>query len=350
MRKKGFMTIGYGNMNVNLFIERLLENRVNCIVDVRTRPYSLFNVSFNKEELRDRLADNKISYFWLGNKLGGKYDRISLCNEYGIVDYEKVAETEKFKDGINELLKLCNTRNVCLMCSEKEPMRCHRFLLISRYLKEYNIYHILPDGKLIKNADLETNLLSMYGSVDQISMFDDENSETLEQKAYRDYGFKTAYISEKVQELLESGITEDLPEKTKVFCIGTEGKDVEEFFGLLKDHKVRKVIDIRRERNNGKAFARYPDITYYLKLNGIEYERLDRLLPQEWMEYGYDQRNVKRYAQFITENKSILNLLSEDLEGVCFLGTAQNYKYCYREIILKELKKNNKNITVRHLR
>ena len=68
------------------------------------------------------------------------------------------------------------------------------------------------------------------------------------------------------------------------------------------------------------------------------------------MEYGYEQRDVKKYAQFINNNKSILDLLADDLEGVCFLGTAEDYKCCYREIVIKELKKQNKNITVRHLR
>jgi len=348
MRKKGFMTIGYGNMNVNDFIQRLVDNRVNCIVDIRTRPYSKFNISFNKEEFRDRLADYKISYFWLGNKLGGKYDKISLCNSKGVVDYEKVAETERFKEGLNELIKFCETRNVCIMCSEKDPLKCHRFLLVSWQLKDYNIYHIMPDGTLLKNAELEQKLLKLYGSARQLSLFAEDNEGTLEDKVYKEQSLKTAYTSQKVIDLLANGITEDVPDKIKIYCIGCEGKKAEEFFKLLKENKVRRIIDIRKDRSKKVPFAMYPDIAYYLKLNEITYERLRGLIPPEWMCYGYDQRDIKKYTSWISN--WIIHLLSEDLDGTCFLGEAADYKSCYREIIIKELKKKNKNITVRHLR
>lgn len=350
MANKGFMTIGYGNMGVTDFIDRIKKFRVNCIVDVRTRPYSKFNISFNKEELRDRLADEGISYFWFGNKIGGNYDKIKFCDEQGIVDYEKLAESQKFINGINEFEKMIPRYNICIMCSKSDPLNCHRFLLISRILKKYNIHHIMPNGTAIKNSELEQKLFNMYGNFNQISLFEEENNESYEDKVYREHSRKTAYESQKVKDLLLQGITEDFPEKTKIFCIGTEGKNAEEFFGLLKDQKVRKVIDIRRKRNEGAAFARYPDIVYFLKTSNIEYERIERLVPPDWMEYGYEQRSVKRYTQFITNNKSILGLLTDDLEGVCFLGTAENYRDCYREIIVKELKKHNNNITVRHLK
>lgn len=350
MRKKGFMTIGYGNMGIKDFIERIKKFRVNCIIDVRTRPYSKYNISFNKEELRDRLADEGISYFWFGNKIGGNYDKIKFCDEQGIVDYQKVAKSEKFIDGIKEFENMIERYNVCIMSSKGNPLKCHRFLLISRNLKHYNIHHILPNETLIKNSELEEQLFSMYANFNQISFFEEENQGTYEERVYREHTRKTAYVSERVKKLLSQGITQDFPDKTKIFCIGTEGKNAEEFFGLLKKHKVRKVIDIRKDRRKGKTFGIYPDITYYLKLNNIEYERIDRLVPPAWIECGFEQRDIKKYTNWITNNKSILDLLSDDLEGVCFLGTAQNYKYCYREIIIKELKKQNKNISVRHLK
>lgn len=350
MANKGFMTIGYGNMGIKDFIERIKKFRVNCIVDVRTRPYSKYNISFNKEELRDRLADEGISYFWFGNKIGGNYDKIKFCDEQGVVDYEKVAESQKFIDGLKEFEKMIQRYNICIMCSKGEPLNCHRFLLISRKLRQYNICHIMPNGSIIKNSELEQKLFSKYGRFNQLSLFEEENLESFEDKAYKEHSKKTAYVSQKVKDLLSQGIKEDFPEKTRIFCIGTEGKNAEEFFGLLKESKVRKIIDIRRKRNSGRGFATYPDIAYYLKLNNIEYERIERLIPPDYMQYGYDQRSVKRYARFINDNKSIVGLLSDDLEGVCFLGTLEDYKCCYREIIIKELKKQNKNITVRHLK
>lgn len=355
MRKKGFMTIGYGNMSINEFINRLIENRVNCIVDVRTRPYSQFNVSYNKEELRSRLKQHNISYFWYGNKLGGRYDKIALCNNQGVVDYDKVKNTDKFKEGLKELLELCDMYNVCVMCSEKEPMRCHRFLLISRELKEYNIYHIMPEGNLIKNSDLEKILCEMYGDLNQISLFEEENFETTEEKAYKRQSLKTAYVSEKVKELLSLGVTEDNPEKIKLYCIGCEGKTAEEFYSLLKENKVKRIIDVREVDNRNKVpFANYPDIEYYLRLNYISYENREGLIPVtsslELKERVSLARYLRKYEENIKQNGSLLSLLVEELDGTCFLGSNEDYKKCYRQVIIKELKKNNKNICVRHLR
>ena len=242
------------------------------------------------------------------------------------------------------------TRNVCVMCSEKEPLRCHRFLLVSRILKDYNIYHIMPDGSLLKNSNLEDTLLNMYGSISQITFFDNESEETLEEKAYREHGLKTAYMSQKVKDMIANGITEDMPDKVKIFCIGTGGKTAEEFFRLLKDNKVRRVIDIRPNRNSAKSFANYPDIAYYFKLHCITYERIEGIVPSHWNTYGYHKVRVELYVSRIHENNNILTLISEDLDGTCFLGEADDYKLCYRQVLIKELKKKNKNITVRHLR
>lgn len=353
MGKKGFMTVGYGNMNVKEFINKIKSLRINCIVDVRTRPYSKYNLGFNKEELRDRLNDEGISYFWFGNKLGGRYDKIKYCNNQGIVDYEKVALCEKFIEGIKEFEKLIFKYNVCIMCSEKDPLKCHRFLLISRALKQYNIYHILSDGNLIKNADLERMMFSFHGNLNQLSLFDNEQ-ESFEVRSYREQGFKTAYFSSKVKDLLSQGVTQDLPEKVKIYCIGCNEKTAEEFFSLLNEYKVKKIVDVRENnRDVNNVFAVYPDIVYYLKLHCIEYERITSLIPNlEIQAVKVDNVNkyLKKYGEYITQNNGLSSLLTDDLDGTCFLGTEADYKKCYRQVITRELKKLNSNISVKHLK
>lgn len=353
--RKGFMTIGYGNMGIIDFMVKIKSLRVNCIIDVRTRPYSKYNVSFNKEELRDRLNDEGISYFWFGNKLGGKYDLIKYCDLEGRVDYEKVSTSEKFIDGIKELEKLIPRYNICIMCSEKDPMKCHRFLLISRILKEYNIYHIMSNDSLVKNVDLEKKLLEMYGRFNQISMFDYENMESLETKAYRAQSQKTAYVSEKVRELLSKGITEDVPEKINIYCIGTENKTAVEFFNLLKEYKVKRIIDVRDYVTKDKvAFATYPDIAYYLKLNLISYEIVHTLVASDRCikirEHNSLAGYLETYREQINRNNGLLSLLTDELDGTCFLGYDEDYRNCHRHIVIKELKKRCSNIRVRHLK
>lgn len=357
MHKKGFLTIGYGNNGLEQIVQKIKELRVNCIVDVRARPYSKFNISFNKEELRARLSEEKISYFWLGSKLGGRYDKISLCDNLGRVDYEKVANSERFKEGITELLNIMQKHNVCILCSEKDPLRCHRFLLISRYLKEYNIHHVMPDFTLLSNSALEEKLFKLNSGQRQLSIFSEDNEESFETKAYRAQSLKTAYVSEKVKEWLKCGITEDIPEKIKLFTIGCEGKTAEKFFTLLKEHKVKRLIDVREKPSASfPVFATYPDIAYLCRLNQIEYERKSGLLPL------YDDRFLlkekiisfaefsRRYMAMLENENKLLELMSEELSGTCFFGFEEDYKKTYRAIITKTLRQNMKNVVVRHLR
>ena len=357
MHKKGFLTVGYGNSGLQSFIQELKDLRVNCVVDVRTIPYSKYNLSFNKEELRARLSEDKISYFWLGNKLGGRYDKISLCNSQGIVDYEKVACTEKFKEGINELIRLIKRYNVCIMCSEKDPLRCHRFLLISRYLKEYNIYHITPHLGLVKNSKLEEMLFKMHGNLNQLSIFDEENEESFENRAYRAQAEKTAYVSQKVKDLLENGVTEDIPEKAKLFTIGCNGKTAEQFFSLLKDYKVRKLVDVRpNNRVTFPLFAAYPDIAYYCRINQIEYKRNAKFVPKFEDRVLLAEHKIsfaefsRRYMAMLEKKDIIAELLSEENDHVCFLGNEIEAKKEYRSLITKVLRKKIGNVTVRHLK
>lgn len=357
MYKNGFLTIGYGNNGLEQIVQKIKELRVNCIVDVRARPYSKFNISFNKEELRARLSEEKISYFWLGSKLGGRYDKISLCDNLGRVDYEKVANYERFKEGITELLNIMQRYNVCVLCSEKDPLKCHRFLLISHYLKEYNIYHIMPDFTLLSNHALEERLFKLNGDQRQLSMFSEDNEESFETKAYRTQSLKTAYVSEKVKEWLKCGITEDIPEKIKLYTIGIEGKNAEKFFSLLKEHKVKRLIDVR-EKTYARlpAFATYPDIAYFCRLNEIEYERKTGLLPIYEDRLLLKEKSIsfaefsRRYMAMLENGNKLLELMSEELSGTCFMGFEEDYKKTYRAIITKALRQNMNNIVVRHLR
>ena len=355
MRKKGFMTIGYGNMGEKDLVNRIKKLRVNCIIDVRTRPYSKYNVSFNKEELRERLSDAGISYFWFGNKLGAKYDRIKYCDEKGRVDYDKVAQSETFIEGIKELEKMITRYNVCVLDSRQDPLKSHRFLLISRHLKKYNIHHIMPDGSLIKNEELEKQMLELYGNLNQVSLLDNHNAESVLDRVYKEQSLKSAYVSEKVITLLSQGIKEDEIPKTKVYCIGTKKKSAETFFELLKKHKIKKVVDLRDHIVMPKvAFAKQEDISYYLKLNGIEYEKYKDLVPSSRAlcvrEFHSLARYLRIYEEEISGSNSLLSLISDGLEGVCFLGYEEDYKKCHRNVLIKQLKKLNPNITVRHLK
>jgi uncharacterized protein (DUF488 family) len=86
-------------------------------------------------------------------------------------------DTEEFKKGIDDLLKLAATERTAIMCSEAVWWRCHRSM-ISDYLKSIGIrvVHIMAPGKTeehpytsaakIKNGKLD------YGPEEKGGLFD----------------------------------------------------------------------------------------------------------------------------------------------------------------------------------
>ena len=174
--KKGFVTVGHGKKDLNTFIYTLLRYKVNCIVDVRSSPYSKYSPQFNKENFECELSKHKISYRWLGDSLGGRPSDLSTYDEDGIVDYDKLIKSNLFSKGLEKLEELSIPYNVGIMCSEHDPLTCHRFLAISKELarRQYRIVHILDQRHFVKQSVLEDKLVETYfGEYIQMDLFSD---------------------------------------------------------------------------------------------------------------------------------------------------------------------------------
>ena len=170
--KKCF-TIGYGDYPIDRFITFLQNISIDLIIDVRSSPYSRFNPHFNRENLENSLNRCDIGYRYMGDQIGGRYADPSLLFPDGTVDYRKVRDTQRFREGISQLLSIiASGKTIALMCAEKEPERCHRFALISSVLqlKGISIIHIRPDMKLQANADLERELVDSFFDTSQVSI------------------------------------------------------------------------------------------------------------------------------------------------------------------------------------
>ena len=193
-------TIGHSNHEADHFIELLKSHKITCLGDVRSSPYSKFTPQFNKENLNADLKRGNILYVYLGNKLGGRYLDSALLYPNGVVNYNKVMEQEEFCAGINRVIgNIKKGLRIALMCAEKNPLDCHRFLLVARALahKGVRVKHILESGEVILNEDLEKQLLQKYkNEFDQLSFFQENLSQekTLEeayQRRNQEVGFAT---------------------------------------------------------------------------------------------------------------------------------------------------------------
>ena len=161
------MTIGHSNLAADRFIALLKNAGVTAVADVRSVPFSRWCPWFSSKALATRLAAEDLAYVALGDELGGRpRDPKLYCD--GIADYEAMAERPEFRAGLDRVIDEARRHRVCLLCSEREPLDCHRCLLVGRALAERGLTpgHIRADGSLEPHAVSEQRLLALAGEAD----------------------------------------------------------------------------------------------------------------------------------------------------------------------------------------
>src|SRR5450432_3803767 len=138
-------TIGHSNHPPEHFISLLALHGITSVCDVRSKPYSRFNPQFNHDALRKILPEAGVEYLFLGKELGARSGDPS-CYENGRVRYGLLARTELFQQGLARVQDVISKAfRVALLCAEKEPIECHRTILVARHLTALGIdaQHIL---------------------------------------------------------------------------------------------------------------------------------------------------------------------------------------------------------------
>lgn len=155
-------TIGHSNHKIDDFIGLLRTHEISCIVDVRSAPYSRYCPQFNQDLLALALQAADIEYMYQGDKLGARPAN-GRCCDGNRVDFESLAKTEEFKSGLARLIEAASQSRLAVMCAEKDPLECHRAILICRHLRNrtLSIKHILADGAIEDHADAERRLVKM---------------------------------------------------------------------------------------------------------------------------------------------------------------------------------------------
>ena len=157
------LTIGHSNHALDSFIALLHQHHVTALADVRSAPYSRFNPQFNRESLASSLKRCGIEYVYLGHALGGRADD-PACYENGRVRYDRVAETESFRHGLDRVVHGAAKHRIVLLCAEREPLECHRTLLVAPALDErgVEVMHIHADGRLESHNETMDRLLDRF--------------------------------------------------------------------------------------------------------------------------------------------------------------------------------------------
>lgn len=192
-------TVGHSTLRIEFFINLLKQYDVNCLIDIRTIPYSRIAPQFNKEQMNNSLKAQNILYAHFDKEFGARHTKLSLLDENKKVDFDKVRATSEFKSGIERIrdaLELNYT--IAIMCSESNPFDCHRFSMVSYQLVKENfaVMHILRDGTVLSNASLEEQLLKKYHKkLPQTTLFESVTREEQLETAYRLRGQEVAFTS-----------------------------------------------------------------------------------------------------------------------------------------------------------
>jgi uncharacterized protein (DUF488 family) len=185
------LTIGHSTLSYERFLELVRRAKVTAVADVRSSPYSRQCPQFNRETLSDELRADGIAYVFLGKELGGRPSGDHFYSN-GVADYERMSQAPEFSKGLDRVLEGARKYRVALLCSERDPIDCHRCLLVARALADRGVHvsHILGEGEPTKHAEIEHKLLKISGR--NADDFFTPRAEQLA-TAYREHSRKVAF-------------------------------------------------------------------------------------------------------------------------------------------------------------
>jgi uncharacterized protein (DUF488 family) len=158
------LTIGHSTHEFERFVALLKEHRVTALGDVRSSPYSRMFPQYGREALQRALKEHDIGYVFLGGELGARSDNPE-CYVNGKVQYGRIAATDRFQQSIQRVIKGASRHRIALMCAEKDPLECHRTLLVAKAIVACGqaVGHILADGGIESHDDAMSRLLVEEG-------------------------------------------------------------------------------------------------------------------------------------------------------------------------------------------
>jgi uncharacterized protein (DUF488 family) len=190
-------TIGHSTHPEERFFDLLRRHGITALCDVRSNPFSRFNPQFDLDVLKKVLPEHGTKYLFLGRELGARSDD-PACYEGGRVQYDRLARTELFQKGLARIQDgMSKGFRIALMCAEKEPLECHRTILVARHLVALgvDVQHIDENGGLESHDDALRRLAQMV-DVPELDIFH-RSPEELQDDAYRRQENRIAYELER---------------------------------------------------------------------------------------------------------------------------------------------------------
>lgn len=191
MSNSSIYTIGHSTHPIEEFVQLLMKHSITVICDVRSTPYSQWNPQFNRETFQNELRKHEIRYVFLGEELGARSNDPG-CYRNGKVQFGLLSKTALFKQGLERVMKEAREYRVALVCAEKDPLQCHRTILVARNLVEQGtpVFHILYDGE-IESQERSIERLLENLKIPSSDLF--KSKDEIIRDAYRKQGDAIAY-------------------------------------------------------------------------------------------------------------------------------------------------------------
>lgn len=184
-------TVGHSNRTLDEFLATIKAYGITAISDVRSQPYSRMYPHFDREALAASLKAEGIAYVYLGKELGARSpDRAAYEN--GKVQFDRLARAPAFREGLERVRQGMQQFQVALLCAEKEPLACHRTILVARELALQGVLvrHILSPTEIEDQAQTDDRLLHQL-ELEEANLFADKTE--LIAEAYRLQAQRIAY-------------------------------------------------------------------------------------------------------------------------------------------------------------
>ena len=144
---------------------------------------------------------------------------------------------------------------------------------------------------------------------------------------------------------------------TRIFTIGYVGKNARQFFTILKQADIKKIIDVRLYNTSQLGgFTKKHDIEYFLQaIVGADYVHLPVMAPTKQLLSDYKKRLIS-WDQYETQFKGLISqrqiekhLAVQDMDMSCLLCSEAKADNCHRRIVAEYLAKHCQNVSIHHL-
>lgn len=137
----GLFTIGYEGRDIDLFLNILIQNAIDVLVDVRKNPFSM-KFDFTKNSLKNYLENSEIRYLHipeLGIEGEKRKDLLTLKDYEKLFEYYEKTTIKDNPELLDNIAELSRSHRVALMCFEADVNMCHRGVIARNIVQKKNV-------------------------------------------------------------------------------------------------------------------------------------------------------------------------------------------------------------------